>query len=282
MTGIFRNKTHLAVWAGIAALYSPILYQLYTSRWENIDYTHAYFILPVSLWLAWRDRAKLAQAAASRAPSGLRWAGMAGFGALMLIFGWRQDYLSVSTLSMLPVLFGTAAYLYGSSVNRILLFPVLYLLLLVPPPLGVLDSITLPMRHGVSAATEGVLRLFHYPITRDGLLFTVKGHEIYMGAPCSGFRSLITMLSLGLAYTYISKLSRTHKLILVASIVPLALTGNLLRIIGVCLATYHFSPEAGEKFHDISGYGIFLVLIAGLMGIEALLTKLSWKRKSSG
>jgi len=46
-------------WFFIAIIYSPVFYQLYRSRWEAIDYTHAYFILPVSLFIVWQKRKAL-------------------------------------------------------------------------------------------------------------------------------------------------------------------------------------------------------------------------------
>jgi exosortase len=195
-------------------------------------------------------------------------------GLLMFIFGWRQDYLFISTLSLIPALFGLVIYLYGPSIAKALSFPILYLLLMVPPPLGILDNITLPMRYWISVFTAHILKMFHYPITQSGLMLSLGGHEIYMGAPCSGFRSLITMISLGLVYVYIIKGKAVKKAILLGSIVPLALLGNLFRVIGMCLVTFHFGENIGTKFHDISGFVIFFVLILGLMGIDSLLSRL--------
>ena len=47
------------VWILVAALYAPVFFTLYSFRWDKVDYTHAYFILPISLWLTWRKRARL-------------------------------------------------------------------------------------------------------------------------------------------------------------------------------------------------------------------------------
>lgn len=195
----------------------------------------------------------------------------------MFIFGWRWDYLSVSTISAIPLLFGLVLYLYGAGAAASLSFPILYLLLLVPPPLGVLDSITIPMRYGVSALTEVILKGVGYPITRDGLMLSLGGHEVYMGAPCSGFRSLITMTSLGLVYAYISKGGFWKKTALFTSIIPLTLLGNLIRVLGVCLVTFYFGEAIGAKFHDISGFVIFLILILGMMGIDSVLDRITRK-----
>jgi len=238
-----------------------------------IDYTHAYFILPVSLWLVWRKRAKLRTMSCK--PNSLYLILLVP-GLLMFILGWRQDYLFISTLSLIPLLFGLTGYLYGTKVTKTLTFAILYLLLMVPPPLGILDSVTLPMRKGISVVTEMLLKSFHYPITRDGLILSIGGNEIYMGAPCSGFRSLITMIALGLVFAYVNKGSLTRKIILVCSTVPLALLGNLIRVVGMCLITFYFGKAVGEVFHDISGYAIFVGLILGLIGLDSLLER-KWK-----
>ena len=39
----------------IICLYFPQFKLHYMSSWANLDYHHAYFILPVSLWLSWRQ-----------------------------------------------------------------------------------------------------------------------------------------------------------------------------------------------------------------------------------
>jgi len=263
------------IWGLTAALYSPILYQLYKGRWDLVDYTHAYFILPVSLWLVWRSRETLIKIGSVPTHRFPLWMGLTLFltGLFMFIFGWRQDYLFISTLSFIPTLFGLTIYLYGPAIAKALSFPILYLLLMAPPPLGILDNITLPMRYWISVFTAHILKMCHYPITQSGLMLSLGGHEIYMGAPCSGFRSLITMISLGLAYVYVIKGKAAKKVILLGAIVPLALMGNLLRVIGMCLITFHFGENIGHKFHDISGFVIFVVLIFGLMGLDSILSR---------
>lgn len=192
----------------------------------------------------------------------------------MYIFGWRQVYLLITTFSLIPVIAGLIIYLYGLETLKLLWFPISYLLLLVPPPMALLDSITLPMRHKISAATEIILNLFNYPIRREGLLLTIGYNDIFMGQPCSGFRSLITLLSLGIVYVYISKSSSYKKIILTTSIIPLAIFGNLIRVITLCLITYYFGEEAGQGFfHNFSGIVMFIITIMGLIGLEKLLNK---------
>ena len=205
--------TNFIPWILLSILYSPVMLQLYRARWEYVDYTHAYFILPVSLFLAWLRRKRLREIVSSGAVPSCppQYLALLILGIAMYIFGWRKDYLFVSTLSLIPVVFGLCAYLYGSRVALALRFPILYLILLVPPPLGVLDAVTLPMRYGVSQAAYLILRSANLPVTREGLMLSIEGQQLFMGPACSGFRSLITSFSLGLAYAYLSKAQAIKK-----------------------------------------------------------------------
>jgi len=266
----------LFVWSLTAGLYVPVFITLYKSRWETIDYTHAYFILPLSLYFVWRARHKYTSLAENLPV-------FKGFwplfwlvsGLSLFIFAWKQDYLFLSTLSLIPVLCGLTCYLYGKKVFQSVAFPIFYLLFLVPPPLGVLDEITVPMRYGVSVTTELVLKMLGYPLSRQGLMLFVGSHEVFLGAACSGFRSLITLASLGSAYIYLTQGSLSKKIGMAAAIVPLALLGNLMRVVSVCIATYYLGESKGWRlFHDASGFLMFSVMIGGLLGVERIFEKI--------
>lgn len=268
------------VWLLVAILYYPVFSILYHLRWETVDYTHAYFILPLSLWITWRKRQEIRNIIHQERPDkkGLLSFSVLLLGILMYIFGLRQDYVFIQSFSLIPVLFGLAGFLYGKNMVKTLSFPILYLLLLIPPPFGILDSITLPMRHGISILTEKILFFLDYPISREGLLLTVGYNDIFMGAPCSGFRSLITMFSLVLVYVYIIKGNLSKKFILTSFIIPMALLGNLVRVITLCLITFYFGEEAGQGFfHNFSGIVIFIITILGLMGAESIFDRMQTK-----
>lgn len=272
-----------SIWMLVVVLYLPIFWKLYRVRWDLLDYTHAYFILPIALWLVWRKRQQL-KALLKIAEPGKNYFGLVSLslGILIFLFASRFDYSFLITLSLLPVLVGLVYSLYGIDTLKLLSFPIAYLLLLVPPPMSIIDGITLPMRYGISNLTEKILGLLNYPITREGLLLNIGYNEIFMGQPCSGFRSLITLFSLGLIYVYISKTRLINKVILIFFVIPLALLGNLIRVITLCLITFYFGEEAGQGFfHNFSGIVMFIITILGLIGIETILDKISDQRSEN-
>ncbi|MBC8550662.1 MAG: exosortase/archaeosortase family protein [Candidatus Brocadiales bacterium] len=270
------------IWVLAAIVYTPVFINLYQVRWDKLDYTHAYFILPIFFGLLWwkrNDIKKIVQTPGQKTGSPVSLL-LLTIGIIIFIFGHRQNYIFLQTLSLIPFLFGLTGYMHGTKLSKELAFPILYLLLLVPPPFGILDSITLPMRYGSAAATEYLLNLTGYPITRDGLDMVIGYNTIYMGAPCSGFRSLITMISLFLAYVYVIQGAIPKKVLLILFITPLALFGNLVRVITLCLITFYHGEEVGQGFfHNFSGIVIFIITLSGLMSIETLLNKI-WPDKS--
>lgn len=274
-TKYFKHFPTILPWVLVAGLYAPVFLVLYQERWEMVDYGHAPFILPLALFIVWLKRKQLATIAQNSQPNFyIPGFVLIIFSSFLFTFGWRWDYLLIQTISLIPLLAGLISFLYGPKMIRPLIFPILYLFLLVPPPIGILDSITLPMRHFASAATEVILQIFQYPVSRTGLLLYLGDHEIFLGAPCSGFRSLITMFSLGLIYVYFNKGAWTKNLILILAIIPLALIGNIIRVIAICLLTYYFGEKVGQGFlHDFSGMLVFLIMIIGLMGLEKLIRK---------
>lgn len=265
------------LWVLVAGLFFPLLSLLYRQRWDALGYGHAYFILPLSLGLAFLKRKELARTFAgaeagkmSVTPS----LAMFIFGALLYVFGWRKDYMVVSTFALIPFLYGFVGFVYGKRVQRILLFPILYLLLLVPPPFALLDSITLPLRYISAFGVEIFFGLFNFPVQREGLMYIVNGHPMMIEEACSGFRSFITMLSLSLAYVYLIKADIAKKITLILSIAPLTIFGNILRIIVISLISINLGQGAAEGFlHSFSGVVVFLFIVLGFVGIEGLWAK---------
>jgi exosortase len=240
-----------------------------------LDYTHAYFILPVSLFIIWLKRNEL-QEIASQAEIKIPSTKSNNLSLLSIIlalflfvFGWRHDYILISTFSLIPLLAGITGYLWGPPMLKAIAFPLSYLFFLIPPPAGILDAITLPMRKIASIGAVLVLKSFHFPIDRQGLLIYINNHEIYMAPACSGFRSMITFLALSLLYLYFLKTSTEKKWILLLSVIPLSLLGNLVRVIMLCLITYNFGDDIGQGFlHEFSGILVFAVIIGGFILID--------------
>ena len=99
---------------------------------------------------------------------------------------------------------------------------------------------------------------------------------------CSGLRALISMLTLSAAFAYLSSHSRAKKWILFLSATPIAILVNIIRLTFTAVLVNQFGESAAQGFlHDFSGWAIFLVGLAMLVGVHLVLSKGEICRKST-
>jgi exosortase len=116
---------------------------------------------------------------------------------------------------------------------------------------------------------ESVLHFAGYPVARDGVTLRMGPYNLLLADACSGMNSLISLMAVGLLYVYLTA-RRTiwHTAVLVAAILPVAVSTNIVRVLILMLITYHLGDEAGQGYlHEFAGFVLFLVavLILGLV-----------------
>jgi exosortase B len=266
----------LAVAAGLAALYLPTYFSLAGSLWRDDAHAHGPIILAVFAWLVWRDRAALAEESPpARAPgAALLAAGLAAY-----VFGRTLSLTPLEVASHLPVLGGIVLMLRGTRALRRLAFPLLFLLFLVPLPGFVLDWATGPLRTLVSAGVAGLLQLVGYPVERSGVVLELGGHQMLVADACSGLNSIFSLFALGFVYAYLTpprKALRTF--VLAASIVPIAVAANVIRVAVLVLLTYYAGEEVAQGFlHGLAGLLVFMLSLGLLSGLDSMIP---WKATS--
>lgn len=256
----------------LVAVFIPTFYKLFAYGWKNADYSHGPLILAVFIWLLWKKRNVFAMQG-SDAP---QWGYLALFivGLTLFAFGVTTRVMMFEAGALLPVLLGATGFLYGSKAFRMLLFPVTYLIFLVPPPLFLIDYITSPLKKLVSAVSVPVLSLLGYPASRNGVSLFVGDYSIIIGDACSGMRSLVSLLAIGALYVWPRKLSPARKTALLLTILPIAIAANIARLVLLALITYHIGDSAGQRFfHDYSGFFLFCFSLVALVVVDAVLSR---------
>lgn len=274
-----ENWAHLAIWGVFFALYFPVLAILYTARWKMIDYEHAYFILPISVYLAWRVRGELSKVHKENVGTVVFTLScvLLGFSVAMYVFGWKWDYMLISAVSFIPASVSLTGLFYGWQVVKKLWFSFFYLIFMIPPPAAVLDGITRPMRVVSSKIAFLMLKAAGYNPTVEGFIIKIGDFSALVGAECSGFRSFITLTALGLLYIYMYAREErlSYKAVLLGLIPVLAIIGNSLRICLISLLGYYFGEKvASGPLHYGSGYLVYVFMIIGLFLADRLMGKL--------
>jgi exosortase len=252
-----------AVIAGLLVLLLyPALAWLVRSWLVNPYYTHGFLIPPIAAFLAWRQW----QRAAAQPRQGETWFGIGITVAALACIVWAlrwQDYV-LASLALVALLAGVLLYLEGWFRLRHWLFPLLFLAFMVPLPL--VDRLSPWFQSFTAEWAAELARLVGIPAVQQGGEIALPGTAIVVGAPCSGLRSLVTMVTVGAIWIYLVEGRPVAKMILMAAILPLVALSNVLRIAGLLVVAHLFGQDVAlTYYHDWSGLVLFVVVLSLLL-----------------
>lgn len=274
-----RWRPWLALAAGLLALYVPTYLSLARTLWREDDYAHGPIILAVFAWLAWRElKSGVRDDFSSRGKSSLTplfGALLLAAGILLYVVGRSQALPLFEVASHIPVIGGALLMMGGMALLRRFAFPLLILFFLIPLPGFLLETISTPLKALVSSVVAFVLGVAGYPVEREGVVLFVGDHQMLMADACSGLNSLYSLTALTLLYTHLTGPStRTRWAVLLASIVPIAIIANIVRVLFLVLVAYHLGDEAAQGFlHGLAGMLVFVVAFLLLVGIDRLVKR---------
>lgn len=165
----------------------------------------------------------------------------------------------ISNLSIAIILFGLVLYLGGPEVLRITWVPILYLMLAMPLPARLYTSIALPLQNLAASWSTGILQLFGVQIQASASsleIVSLSGvtHGVVVAEVCSGVRSLMAYVALGVAWAYLEQRPMWQRGVLVLSTVLIAVLCNVLRVTITCEMYVIDRPEWGQDFmHEFMG-----------------------------
>lgn len=259
--------------ATFVALFFDVARKL-VSDWATDDnYSHGFLVIPVALFLAWERRDALA--AAPRHPSVLGL--LVVIGSLgVLAAGTLGAELFLTRIALVGVLVGVVLFALGWHHLRLLAFPLAFLLLMIPLPAILFNQIALPLQLLASQVGEEGLRAFGVPVLREGNVMVLASTTLEVAEACSGIRSLISLLTLGIVYGYFMDSRAWVRWVLALSTVPIAVVTNGLRVAGTGIAAHRYGPEAAEGFlHTFSGWLVFVSALALLFVLREVMARLS-------
>ena len=233
-------------------------------RWGSRDsyYSHGYLVPFVSAFIVWQMRGKLGKLKAE--PSNLGWAFFIGGMAIHLLSAVWRVYFS-SGFSLIIVLIGLVLLFLGKSYLKQLLFPILFLVSMIPLPLVAIAQISFQLKIFAAQAATFVINKIGIAAIREGSVIRTMRSYLVVEDPCSGIRSLIALISLGALMAYFSNSSRLRKAGLFLSSIPIAVITNIIRIVALYVVSHIYGSQAAMgKFHDAMGILVFVMAFAGL------------------
>ena len=249
--GYYRTSS-LLVW----------MYDMFQRGGRNLlDSDEAYgLLIPfVVVALFWWKRRELLSLELGLWPPGLA---LVATGLGLHVLGYVVQQPRLSVMGMFVGLYGLTGLAWGPSWLRNSAFP--FLLFAFCIPFGVLiDPITFRLRLLVS---QLVVLVSHFvlaiDVERDGtILMDASRHYQYeVAAACSGIRSLLATVALAVILAFVSFRKPWKRLLVIAAAVPLAVMGNLLRMLVIITAAELGGQEWGNRVHEGGPLGIYSLL----------------------
>ena len=253
-------------------LYAHTLWKLVQDWATDDNYSHGFLIVPLAAYLVWERRQALARLTPRPNLLGLA---VVVASLVVLAAGTLGAELFLARLSMLGVLAGSVLYLAGWPHLKRLAFPIAFLLLMIPIPAIVFNQVAFPLQLLASQFGTQVLSLYGVPVLREGNVIVLARTSLEVAEACSGIRSLISLLTLGIVLGYFTDRRAAVRVTVALATVPIAIVTNGLRVAGTGIAAHYYGAKAAEGFlHAFSGWLVFAAALAMVFGVQRCLTSL--------
>ena len=252
-------------------LYQNVIAKLVNDWSVDDNYSHGFLIIPIALFFVWERRNKLKQA--ERMPSYMGLVVVIGSMA-MLLAGILGSELFLTRVSIIGTIAGAVLFLCGWNHLRILMLPIAFLILMIPIPAIIFNQVAFPLQLLASRFGEMSLMACQVPVLREGNVINLANTSLEVAEACSGIRSLISLLTLGIVYGYFTDSRLWVRLVLTIGTIPIAIAANGIRVAGTGIAAHYYGAEAAQGFfHSFSGWIIFIaafIMMFALYRIIAL------------
>ncbi len=254
----------------LLAIYFPILRNM-VRHWSAVeDYQHGFIVVPLALFFAYQRRWDLEDASIKGS-----WLGLIPMfvGLTSLTVGRLGTELMTMRAAFVFTLIGLVLLLLGREIFKILAFPLFFLFLMVPLPQSLVNTIAFPLQ--LIAAKFAVLSLqeLGIPALVEGNIIHLAHAELFVHEACSGLRSLMALVTLGVVFAYFFHPGAIRvQLFLVASTIPIAIMVNAFRVALTGFLAHHLGEDvATGVIHDFQGLFTFGLAFFALLALGRLI-----------
>jgi exosortase len=178
---------------------------------------------------------------------------------------------SLFVFAIVCIWLGAFALFFGASAFRAALFPLLFLLFMVPIPEPLLSRTIYVLQAGSAVFVEAFFAIAGIPYHRQQFIFELPGVAIRIAEECSGIRSTLALLITTVLASYIFLKTPWRRLVLSLAVIPIALFKNGLRIATLSILSVYVNPAfLYGNLHQRGGIVFFVIALIPM----ALLLKL--------
>lgn len=255
----------------------PVIRNLVEAWIQSDDHSHGLLIVPVSIYIIWRQRHALKEIEIRAGSGGWLFVTMS---IALYIFGFFAGISTISSLSLVMTIWAVVWSLFGKDIFKAVLFPMFLMLLMIPVPAQFYSMATIPLQLMVSKASAFIVGLLGVPILREGNVLHMPERTLAVVQACSGLRSLMSLVTLCAIFGYLSLSSNVWRSLLIFSSVPAAIIVNIIRVVMMILAFWFMDLDLSKGVpHTIFGVVVFVLALLIVAMIKGIFSK--WDIKST-
>ena len=231
------------------------------------QYTHILLIIPISAALILLDWKPPEFSDRSRKKMGAGWLCVAVVIAATL--KWKSNFLptdvqlSLNMLAFVVWWLGAFIFCFGTRAFWHALFPLCFLLWLVPLPEFAVNRIVELLQRGSSVAAHIIFAAAGVPVTQRGLLLDIPGLTLEVAPECSSIRSSLILLVTSMVLSQLFLRSNWRKALVFAAAILLSVAKNGLRIFAIGFLGTRVNPAyLTGRLHRQGGIIFFLFALA--------------------
>lgn len=245
----------VALVAAILLLYRETAMAMVGIWWRSETFTHAFLVVPISLWLVWRKREQLAALTPRAQP-------MVLLPLLAVAVVWFLSDLVVvnaaSQFAFVAMLVLAVPAVLGFEVALTILFPLLFLFFAVP-----FGEFVVPvLMEWTADFTVTALRATGVPVFREGQHFIIPSGSWSVIDECSGVRYLMASFMVGTLFAYLNYSSYLRRAVFMLLSILVPIVANWLRAYMIVMLA-HLSDNriAAGVDHILYGWVFFGAII---------------------
>lgn len=256
-------------WGSLASSFSLAL--------RDDQYTHILLILPISAALIYLDWKPLERSGLNVRVGSV----LLGIAVLMtVVVRWSlvplssNMQLSANMLALVVWWFAAFVFCFGTRASRRALFPLCFLLWMVPLPAFVLNPVVSLLQHGSAAAAHLLFLVVGVPVAQRGVLVHIPGLTLEVARECSSIRSSLILLVTTMVLAHLFLRSFWRKALVIALAIPLSVAKNGLRIFALGMLSTRVDPSfLTGRLHRQGGIIFLLIALAAVVFVLWILRR---------
>ncbi|NLG19342.1 MAG: exosortase/archaeosortase family protein [Fibrobacter sp.] len=239
-------------------------------------YSHIMVIPFISAFFLWRGRKSFLSEKGNKIGLVFALCAVAGVFILNLFQIGESVSLTLKVTGVIVAISGLFVSFWGWTGLKKSLFSFIFLLLAIPIPPGVLNSIVGFLQWGSAVMVDFLYLVVGQSYLRDGNEFHLDTISIFIAPECSGIRSTMALIITGAVAVELYLKRWPLKVFMIALIIPLSLLKNAIRIFTITMLAQHINQSflTDSFLHHSGGVVFYLIVLAIFFPLLLVLSKI--------